>query len=554
MNNPFYTGYDTPENTPPQSFSPPPPPPPPMPPLSRSIAGFVKQHSTVLLIAHLLLFAAAATVSVIYFMPVPNSLYHPPAVKSPNYTTAIGLIPLALSHILAVTAEHIISRSSENKQRLNRALVLFAVSRLMHIASWAFILLAREVYGVLSGNRVNPTISATNIAGFCIGALFVSGADIPLSVLALRAGNSISNNDTARGSASWGTLLSVTVIISFIVSSFFSLVFFFSTLSGDHALMIISPLYLIGMISFNVILSKLSGFSREMGVTVPLPPVQQFPGQQQPIQQQPGQQSIIPPSILPTSFAPPAVQLSKEQPAAAPPAVPGYDAPDTDICYKTGKTVSDSAGKLAAGHLILGAALTVIAVLLIIAPFTPTLQLPSMKAEGTVIVFCGISHFIMLSALQKIIKSKNSKEDMIKALNTYNIARLIHLIALAFLVIYPFIAVGITGGTGFFPLFIPFIVPVIQDTSLLSLALSAKKSIQKGLPVIRERSSAVFAMVTSVLVCLATAYFSMYFIYLVTAGISYLIICILGAGCAFAVILFCLGVINLSQAVLKQKG
>ena len=563
MNNPFYTGYDTPENAP-QSFTPPPPP-PPMPPLSSSIPGFVRRHSISLLIAHILLLAAAVTVSVIYFMPVPNPLYHPPRVTTPNYTTAIGLIPLALSHIIAVIAEHMISRSSEDKQKLSRALILFAVSRLMHIASWAFIFLAPDAYGILSGKRVNIAISLSNIAGFIFGALFVAGADIPLFVLALSARKTIRKDNTERDLSSWGILLSVTVIISFIVSSFFSLVFFFSALTGDRALMIISPLYLIGMIAINIVLSKLSNIIRIQKVTVrPSPmqqtPVQQTPMQQTPVQQTPvqqpiAQQSIVPPSIIPQSLVqPPAVQLSKGQQVCEPPAAPVSAPPAEDICKKIGETLSDLAGRFAAGHLVLGIALIVISVMLVISSFTPSMHLPSMALEGASIIFCGIAHFIMLFSLQRMINSKHSKEAMLKALNMYLMARLIHLIPWAFLVIYPFIAAGIIGVTSFSSLFVPFIVPVVQDASLLSLAISAKKSIQNDLPVIRDRGSAEFAMITSVLVCLATAYFSMYFIFMAAAGIPYVIIGLIGIGCAFAVILYCLGIIRLTNIVLTQKG
>ena len=470
MDDPFYRGYDTPGYTPPVTPPEAPEPYPPGPPawnlpsFCQSLRATVSRFFGFFLSGHLLLLLAELTVAVVYLLPVPNSLYHPPAVSDSNSFAAAGLIACAASHAMTVVSEIMIKRSSTDSKKLCRALVLCSVSKIVHVFSWAFVIISPliQLLATLQGN-------ASYSSFFIIFAL----QDIPLSFLALRAAHSIRNNSSPADTLPQIRFLDATVILNFILTFILAVGFIIAGIQGDIILIIIDPIFFLGMLLFNFAVGRLS----------------------RDVELQTGQYASV--SLQkPTSQYAAARDPSPAQPIYTQQPVRSTQRSDSSIRQADSKTagfVKQHLRLLITGHALFFAGAAALAVIFLLPqpnPFYNPKNMVSTYSDYVIgIIPFAVSHLIAIIADHILAHSSEDKNKMCRGLILFAFSRLLQLISWVFILCGRSIVSDIRNGYSLYYIITSVvscspkaILYSIQDIPLIILALKARKCIKNNRP------------------------------------------------------------------------
>ena len=226
-------------------------------PLTERLTRFFSGSLRSLVTGHILLAAAAVVFSIACLTPVHIS-FDPPGDRSHAVYLA-GLIPCAVSHLIAIAAERIMARSDDSKARLCYGLVLFSVSRLLHLLSWVAIISFTSISGLpfFKGRSLTDIILAVMIC--VVIALIFYIQDIPLGIFALRAKRGIKKDSPALSVTKGSSLFfNGAVYFNTFTLCIMMLSFVLGCTAGDITLTIICLPFIIGTLLIRLTLFKLS--------------------------------------------------------------------------------------------------------------------------------------------------------------------------------------------------------------------------------------------------------------------------------------------------------
>ena len=226
-------------------------------PLTERLTRFFSGSLRSLVTGHILLAAAAVVFSIACLTPVHIS-FDPPGDRSHAVYLA-GLIPCAVSHLIAIAAERIMARSDDSKARLCRGLVLFSVSRLLHLLSWIAIISFTSISGLpfFKGRSLTDIILAVMIC--VVIALIFYIQDIPLGIFALRAKRDIKKDSPALSVTKGSSLFfNGAVYFNTFTLCIMMLSFVLGCTAGDITLTIICLPFIIGTLLIQLTFIRLS--------------------------------------------------------------------------------------------------------------------------------------------------------------------------------------------------------------------------------------------------------------------------------------------------------